>query len=124
MPTCILAIITPPGLQRKNRGESCTFQWTVQGSFTNYSVYNKSTGALTPLSASATHTRDVTQGLISLTIRNVQLWDAGNYSLSINVGTSTTTDNGALLFVYGKILLLRRLKYLRYCIFGTTNFIK
>src|SRR6218665_741295 len=96
---CLLQItvtISTPRAQRKCTGESPKFLWKVTGDFTSYTVSLDSTalGPNTNLSSS--------NGAIILTIWNIQLENAGYYSLSINTGLSTEVNSTVLLFVYGK----------------------
>lgn len=86
-------------MQRKCLGETATFQWSVTGPLSDYSVYSRTKGAL---KANADYSLDDQTGVVTLIIRNIQLSDAGNYSLSVTIGASVQTDAGALLFVYGK----------------------
>ena len=86
-------------MQRKYIGETATLQWTVTKSLSSYSVYNLKSETL---SANANYTLASKTGVITLLIRNIQLTDAGNYSLSVTNGSATQIDSSALLFVYGK----------------------
>src|SRR6218665_2105817 len=96
----IEGITTTPGVQRKYyTGQTATFQWSVTGSISSYSVYNLQSGTL---SANANYTLDSKKGEITLIIYNIRSTDAGNYSLSITIGATTQTDASALLFLYGK----------------------
>lgn len=88
--------ISPLPTQRKVIGESCQFRWKVTGDFTSYTVRLGSTalGPNTNLSSS--------NGAIILTIWNIQLSNAGYYTVSINTGPSTDVNSIVLLFVYGQ----------------------
>lgn len=83
-------------------GEGCNFQWSVTGPITNYSVYNETLGFPEQLNKKTSYTLDSQNGIVTFNIWNIQLSDAGNYSLSVTIGTTTQTDSSALLFVYGK----------------------
>lgn len=95
-----VSISSSPGLQRINRWQSCLFRWNVTGSVNSYAFNNYTTGKQSPLSSSANMSVNAAKGQYSLNISNVQPWDAGNYSLTVNVGSTSRTDTNALLFVF------------------------
>lgn len=96
----ISAITSLPGIKRVYEGDSCTFQWTFTGPAFPYYFENLTT---TPSSGvRGTPNIDRANGVITLTITNIALWDAGNYSLTIE----TTNDATALLYVYRKLSTL------------------
>src|SRR6218665_2524015 len=98
-----VSISTPP-MQRKVIGESCQFRWKVKGDFTSYTVRlgSEALGPDTNLSSS--------NCTITLVIWNIQLSDAGYYSLSINTGPSTEVNSTVMLFVYCKQMSINNIR--------------
>jgi len=86
-------------MQRTSVGKTATFQWSVAGTVSSYAVKNLWSGLL---NTNANYTLDSRSGVVTLTIKNIWLTDAGNYSLSVTTGRTTQTDASALLFVYCK----------------------
>lgn len=99
----VLVEIASNGLQRVTRGDKCTFRWTVDEPITSYVIYNRTTGYLTTLHHYGYQDYDNSSGVITLVLNNVQLTDAGNYSLEIVKGSNTVIDSTASLFVYGML---------------------
>lgn len=92
--------VTSSGIQRKVRGNNCTFRWTVDEPITTYAIYNRTTGYRTPLDRYSYREYDTASGVITLVLLDVQLWDAGNYSLELTTRSATIADSTACLFVY------------------------
>lgn len=92
------------GLQRVRSGKVNIFNWTIDEPISNYTIFNHTTGLPTGLRENTSHYYDNTSGEITLTINDVQLWDAGNYSLQITQPLTTAIDSTACLYVYGMIV--------------------
>lgn len=105
-----MTISTPsPSFQRRNLGESCTFRWNVTGDFTTYSIKLLSTETPKVLGSNTNVTVNNKNGVITLLIWNIQISDAGNYSLSIPTGPLTEVNSRAVLFVYSKSMFIVQL---------------
>lgn len=98
-----LDFISKPGMIQANQWTGCSFQWTVNGTVDgNYSFQQLSAdGTTLPLSWDASPEADQAKGLYTLTFSDIELSDAGNYSLTIRDGNTSVTDSSALLFVFG-----------------------
>jgi len=87
-------------------GDSCTFQWTTTGTVKDFVVYNQANGTSVAQNSRVSLKQDNIGNTINMTITRIALWDAGNYTLSINNGAVWENDSSALLFVFGKLILV------------------
>src|SRR6218665_3220142 len=107
----LVTISTPrPAFQRRNLGESYTVRWNLTGNFTTYSIKLFSTASTTVLGSNTNVTLNSGKGVVTLFIWNIQISNAGNYTLSIPTGPSTEINSVAVLFVYSKSMFSNKLR--------------
>lgn len=105
----MVVTISAHAMQRKTTGENCKFRWKVTGNFTIYTIRFLSNGSTKALSSNTNHTFDSSNGVIALSIWNIQTSNAGNYSLSISTESSNEVNSSAVLFVYGQSVFIDKM---------------
>ena len=89
------SIATSPGLLKRYPGDTGVLQWIFSGDIGSYTVFNTSS-SLPMSNRRSTVYKDETT--IRVTITNLDVWDAGNYTLV----TSAQNDSNAAIFIWSK----------------------